>query len=53
MPAIQPARLRKQAALLAQSFDQPEVFIRSLPPMTKTQDLEVVKRFFTHVAARL
>lgn len=30
MPAIQPARLRKQAALLAQSFDQPEVFIRSL-----------------------
>jgi hypothetical protein len=30
MPAIQPARLRKQAALLAQSFDQPEVFTRSL-----------------------
>jgi DNA alkylation repair enzyme len=30
MPAIQPARLRQQAALLAQSFSQPEVFIRSL-----------------------
>ncbi len=30
MPAIQPARLRQQAALLAQSFDQTEVFIRSL-----------------------
>jgi hypothetical protein len=30
MPAIQPARLRQQAALLAQSFNRPEVFIRSL-----------------------
>jgi DNA alkylation repair enzyme len=30
MPAIQPARLRQQAALLAQSFSQPDVFIRSL-----------------------
>lgn len=30
MPAIQPARLRQQAALLAQSFDQPLVFVRSL-----------------------
>ncbi len=30
MPAIQPARLRQQAALLAQSSSQPEVFIRSL-----------------------
>lgn len=30
MPAIQPARLRQQAALLAQSFSQTEVFIRSL-----------------------
>jgi hypothetical protein len=30
MPAIQPARLRQQAALLAQSFDQTDVFIRSL-----------------------
>jgi hypothetical protein len=30
MPAIQPARLRQQAALLAQSFDQPVVFVRSL-----------------------
>jgi DNA alkylation repair enzyme len=30
MPAIQPARLRQQAALLAQSFNQPDVFIRSL-----------------------
>jgi hypothetical protein len=30
MPAIQPARLRRQAALLAQSFSQPDVFIRSL-----------------------
>jgi hypothetical protein len=30
MPAIQPARLRQQAALLAQSFGQTEVFIRSL-----------------------
>ncbi len=29
-----------------------KIFIRSLPPMTKTQDLEVVKRFFTHVASR-
>jgi hypothetical protein len=30
MPAIQPARLRQQAALLAEYFDQPEAFIRSL-----------------------
>ena len=30
MPAIQPARLRQQAALLAQSFNQPDTFIRSL-----------------------
>ncbi len=30
MPAIQPARLRQQAALLAQSFDQPIVFVRGL-----------------------
>lgn len=30
MPAIQPARLRQQAALLAQSFNQPDNFIRSL-----------------------
>jgi hypothetical protein len=30
MPAIQPARLRQQAALLAESFDQPAAFIRSL-----------------------
>lgn len=30
MPAIQPARLKQQAALLAQSFDQPVVFVRSL-----------------------
>jgi hypothetical protein len=30
VPAIQPARLRHQAALLAQSFNQPEALIRSL-----------------------
>ncbi len=30
-----------------------KIFIRSLPPMTKTQDLEVVKRFFAHVAGRV
>jgi hypothetical protein len=30
MPAIQPARLRQQAALLAQSFSQPDIFVRSL-----------------------
>jgi ATP-dependent DNA helicase DinG len=29
-----------------------KIFIRSLPPMTKSQDAEVVKRFFTHVATR-
>jgi ATP-dependent DNA helicase DinG len=29
-----------------------KLFIRSLPPMTKTQDPEVVKRFFEHVASR-
>jgi ATP-dependent DNA helicase DinG len=28
-----------------------KIFIRSLPPMTKTQDSEVVKRFFDHVSA--
>jgi ATP-dependent DNA helicase DinG len=28
-----------------------KIFIRSLPPMTKTQDPGVVKRFFDHVAA--
>ncbi len=30
-----------------------KIFVKSLPPMTKTQDLEVVKRFFTHVASRV
>jgi hypothetical protein len=30
MPAIQPARLRQQAALVVQSFAEPPVFIRSL-----------------------
>jgi hypothetical protein len=30
MPAIQPARLKKQAADLAEAFDQPAVFIRGL-----------------------
>lgn len=30
MPAIQPARLRQQAALLVEQFDQPDAFIRSL-----------------------
>ncbi|NLG71117.1 MAG: DNA alkylation repair protein [Chloroflexi bacterium] len=30
MPAIQPARLRQQAALLAESFHEPESFLRSL-----------------------
>jgi hypothetical protein len=30
MPAIQPARLRQQAALLAEYFDQPPAFVRSL-----------------------
>jgi ATP-dependent DNA helicase DinG len=29
-----------------------KIFIRSLPPMTKTQDPEVVRRFFTHVASQ-
>jgi ATP-dependent DNA helicase DinG len=29
-----------------------KIFIRSLPPMTKSQDPEVVKRFFAHVASR-
>jgi ATP-dependent DNA helicase DinG len=29
-----------------------KIFIRSLPPMTKTQDADVVKRFFAHVASR-
>ena len=29
-----------------------KIFIRSLPPMTKTQDEDVVKRFFAHVASR-
>jgi ATP-dependent DNA helicase DinG len=29
-----------------------KIFIRSLPPMTKSQDAEVVTRFFTHVASR-
>jgi ATP-dependent DNA helicase DinG len=29
-----------------------KIFIRSLPPMTKTQDLEVVHRFFTLVASQ-
>lgn len=30
MPAIQPARLKQQAALLAEHFDQPAAFVRSL-----------------------
>lgn len=30
MPAIQPARLKQQAALLAESYNQPATFIRSL-----------------------
>jgi hypothetical protein len=30
MPAIQPAHLKQQAALLAESFDQPLVFVRGL-----------------------
>ena len=30
MPAIQPARLRQQAALLAEYYDQPAAFVRSL-----------------------
>lgn len=30
MPAILPARLRQQAALLAEQFEQPDAFIRSL-----------------------
>lgn len=30
MPAIQPARLRQQAALLAEQFGEPAVFVRSL-----------------------
>lgn len=30
MPAIQPARLRQQAALLADHFDEPAAFVRSL-----------------------
>jgi len=30
MPAIQPARLKQQAALLASHFDNPAVFVRSL-----------------------
>jgi ATP-dependent DNA helicase DinG len=30
-----------------------KIFIQSLPPMTKTQDLEVVKRFFAQVASRV
>lgn len=30
MPAIQPARLRQQAALLAQHFDQPDAFVRNM-----------------------
>lgn len=29
-----------------------KIFIRSLPPMTKSQDPEVVTRFFAHVASR-
>lgn len=28
------------------------IFVRSLPPMTKSQDPEVVNRFFAHVASR-
>lgn len=30
MPAIQPARLRQQAALITQHFDHPEAFVRNL-----------------------
>jgi hypothetical protein len=30
MPAIQPARLRQQAAMLVEHFDQPAAFVRSL-----------------------
>ncbi len=30
MPAIQPARLKQQAALLAESYEQPQNFLRSL-----------------------
>ena len=30
MPAIQPARLKQQASLLAQHFDDPDAFVRSL-----------------------
>jgi hypothetical protein len=30
MPAIQPARLRQQAALMVEHFDQPAAFVRSL-----------------------
>ena len=30
MPAIQPARLRQQAVLLAEAFDRPAAFVRSL-----------------------
>lgn len=30
-----------------------KIFIRSLPPMTKSQDPEVVGRFFAHVASRV
>jgi hypothetical protein len=33
MPAIQPARLRQQAALLVEHFDQPAAFVRSLQHM--------------------
>ncbi len=29
-----------------------KIFIRSLPPMTKTRDADVVKRFFAHVASQ-
>ncbi|MEJ2692215.1 MAG: ATP-dependent DNA helicase [Candidatus Thiodiazotropha sp.] len=29
-----------------------KIFIRSLPPMTKSQDPEVVNRFYAHVASR-
>ncbi|MEJ2465053.1 MAG: ATP-dependent DNA helicase [Candidatus Thiodiazotropha sp.] len=28
-----------------------KIFIRSLPPMTKSQEIDVVKRFFVHVAS--
>ena len=30
MPAIQPARLKQQAVLLAQQFDNPVAYVRSL-----------------------